>query len=75
MLHANKEALNSELLFRPSERIPHTGIYELIHAGGNINTVVLVCDDEFPACRDCGTQVRFRLIKAAPHIKEDKDFR
>ena len=75
MLRANKEALNSELSYRPGERIPQTGIYELIHASGNINTVVLVRDEEFPTCRECGTQVRFRLVKAAPHITEDKDFR
>lgn len=75
MLRNNEEALNSEILFRPSERIPQTGIYELVHASGNINTVVLVRDDEFPACRECGTRARFRLLRAAPHIREDQDFR
>jgi hypothetical protein len=75
MLRKNIEALNSEQLFRPSQRIPQTGIYELIHANGNVNTVVLVREEEFPTCRECGTQVRFRLVRAAPHIKEDEDFR
>ena len=75
MLRNHKEALNSEQLFRPNEQIPQTGIYELVHAGGSINTVVLVRGQEFPVCRECGTQVRFRLVRAAPHITEDQDFR
>jgi hypothetical protein len=74
MLRKKQEALNSEL-FRPDERIPQTGIYESVHANGSTTTVVLVRDQEFPACRECGTQVRFRLVRAAPHIKEDQDFR
>jgi hypothetical protein len=75
MLRQNQEALNSDQLFRPSERIPKTGIYESMHANGHTGTVVLIRNQEFPACTECGVQVRFRLVRAAPHIREDEDFR
>jgi hypothetical protein len=74
-LHHNKqEASNSGKLYRPAERVPDTGIYELLHESGSSGTIVLVRDREFPACPDCGSAVRFRLIQAAPHISEDEDF-
>lgn len=75
MLRQNQEALSSDQLFRPSERIPQSGIYESLHSSGGTNTVVLTRDQEFPTCAECGTKVRFRLVRAAPHIKEDEDFR
>ena len=71
----SQEALNSDQLFRPNELIPNTGIYESVHASGNTNNVVLIRGEKFPACAECGMQVRFRLVRAAPHISEDEDFR
>ncbi|MCI0349780.1 MAG: hypothetical protein L0Z53_10175 [Acidobacteriales bacterium] len=75
MLSRKQEALSSDKLYRPAERVPETGIYETLHPKGETSTVVLVREQQFPACADCGTQVRFRLVRTAPHISEDEDFR
>jgi hypothetical protein len=74
LLRKSQEALNSDKLFRPSEKVPLSGIYDLVHECSNAGTVVLLRNQQFPVCQDCGTQVRFRLLKAAPHIREDSDF-
>jgi hypothetical protein len=74
LLRKNEEALNSDRLFRPAEQVPRSGIYELLHESGNAGMIVLVRDQQFPVCQDCGSSVRFRLLKAAPHISEDPDF-
>lgn len=74
MLRKSQEALNSDKLFRPSEKVIHSGIYELVHECENVGTIVLLRGQQFPVCEDCGGRVRFRLLRAAPHIREDYDF-
>jgi hypothetical protein len=74
LLRNRQEALNSDKLFRPSERVTQSGIYELVHGCENVGTIVLLRTQQFPLCQDCGARVRFRLLKAAPHIREDADF-
>lgn len=74
LLRNNEGALNSDRLFRPAEQVLHSGIYELLHERGDPGMIVLVRDQQFPVCQDCGSRVRFRLLKAAPHISEDPDF-
>lgn len=74
MLRKSQEALNSDKLFRPSDKVTQSGIYELLHDCENVGTIVLLRTQQFPVCQDCGGRVRFRLLKAAPHIREDSDF-
>ena len=60
--------------FLPGELICESGLYEICHKGEPRSTVILIKNTVFPYCKDCGEDVRFRLIKAAPHISEDPDF-
>lgn len=74
MLGKSRETLNSDKLFRPSEKVTQSGIYELVHECENVGTIVMLRNQLFPVCQDCGSRVRFRLLRAAPHIREDSDF-
>jgi hypothetical protein len=61
--------------FHPGDPVRATGIYEIIH-GQHCETqeVVLMSGDRLPACEACGDDVRFRLLRTAPHIFSDEDF-
>jgi hypothetical protein len=63
-------------LFRPTEVIRLTGIYEVIHDRGHRESheVVMHAGDVFPACDTCDLRVRFRLVRTAPYIFDDEDF-
>jgi hypothetical protein len=60
--------------FKPSQRVPHAGLYAICHADEERATVVFTKDEIFPQCRQCGEKVRYKLLHAAPHISEDPDF-
>ena len=61
--------------FHPGDPVPATGIYEIIHAENReTQEVVLMSGDRLPACEACGYEVRFRLLRTAPHIFNDEDF-
>jgi hypothetical protein len=67
--------LQFERLFEPLTGVPESGVYGALHLGGEPpNDIMLVKGDLFPECRQCGKQVRYRLIRSAPYIFEDKDF-
>lgn len=63
-------------LFLPGDPIPETGIYEVIHDRGHraSHEVVMHGQDVFPACDQCDTRVRFKLVRTAPYIFDDEDF-
>lgn len=63
-------------IFLPGMPVPETGIYEVIHdrAHREAHEVVMHRGDPFPACDQCATQVRFKLVRTAPYIFEDADF-
>jgi hypothetical protein len=75
LIRKNQEASNNDRFYKPGEQVPHTGVYHLLHESGRTGTVVLLQGKEFPVCADCGQRVQFRLERAAPHIREDRDFR
>ena len=60
---------------RPGEKVPRSGIYLVSHAQhrGAHESVVLEGSD-FPRCRHCGEQVRYRLLRSAAPIEGDRDF-
>jgi hypothetical protein len=63
-------------LYRPTDIVPQTGIYEVIHDRQHRESheVVMRADDLFPACDTCDRRVRFRLVRTAPYIFDDEDF-
>jgi hypothetical protein len=63
-------------LYKPTDVIRLTGIYEVIHDRGHRETheVVMHAGDAFPACDTCDMRVRFRLVRTAPYIFDDEDF-
>lgn len=65
---------NQDCDFVPGAVVPHSGLYEICHADEGRTTVVFRKDEIFPACRQCGDRVRYKLLRAAPHISEDPDF-
>ena len=67
--------LHFERLYEPLTEVPESGIYGALHGGSEPpNDIMLVKGDLFPECRQCGQHVRYRLIRGAPYIFEDKDF-
>ena len=55
-------------------RIPRSGIYRVLHSEHRLPHDVTLLDGEyFPRCAQCGNDVQFELLRAAPGIK-DGDF-
>jgi hypothetical protein len=61
--------------YAAGDMIPDSGIYELCHQDKHNTTVVLIRGGVFPECACCGVNARFRLVRAAPYLMEDPDFR
>ena len=67
--------------FRPGDKVPVTGIYDVVHdkLDGDDHAlphqVTAIAGTKFPACRVCRTEVRFRLHHAAFHVDADVHFR
>ena len=57
-------------------RVVQSGIYEAIHYGRHRqpHEAVLIAGNLFPRCEGCGEILRFRLLRAVPHIFQDDDF-
>ncbi len=51
-----------------------SGIYECKHGDGQRETITLIRGARFPECQECGPQLSYRLVHAAPYIYEDPDF-
>lgn len=58
----------------PGELVQHSGIYEICHHDEPRSTVILTRNTIFPYCRQCGEQVRYKIMELVPHISEDPDF-
>jgi hypothetical protein len=62
--------------YKAGDAIPTTGIYSVSHGEHRgPHQVVLLLNDNFPPCEICSTDVRYRLVQAAPFIFEDNDFK
>ena len=65
----------AELDYRPGEKVPRSGIYVVMHAGHRAaHESVVLAGSDFPGCRHCGEQVRYRLLRSASPIEADHDF-
>ena len=65
----------SRRVFAPDEEITESGIYQVMHESGEKDTAVFLRGNLFPACADCGLKVRYSIVRAAPYIFEDEDFK
>ena len=55
--------------YRTGDRIPSSGIYNVIHRLHRApHEVTLLVGDVFPRCAKCGDAVEFELLKSAPDL-------
>jgi hypothetical protein len=64
----------TDCTLNPGETIHHSGVYEICHEDETRATVMLIRNTVFPYCKQCGENVRYKLLQRIPHISEDKDF-
>ena len=65
----------SRRIFAPDEEVPESGIYQVMHESGEKDTAVFLRGNLFPACSDCALKVRYSIVRTAPYIFDDKDFK
>jgi hypothetical protein len=62
-------------VFQPEDQIPESGIYQVLHYRHRLyHEVTMLRGQSFPNCSQCGSNVRFRLVRSAPLIDEDRNF-
>jgi hypothetical protein len=62
-------------VFQPADKVPESGVYQVQHYRHRLyHEVTLLRGSLFPTCSDCESNVRFRLVRAAPMISEDRNF-
>jgi len=61
--------------FNPGEKVPHSGIYKVVHfpAHTQEHEVICIFGESFPPCRACD-HPRFVLLRRAQHIASDELF-
>jgi len=64
-------------VFTPGQKVPQSGIYDVLHdpVHQNKHQVTCVHGEPFPPCRTCKHGVKFRLAIAAIHVKNDNNFK
>lgn len=61
--------------FRPGDHVSESGIYLVIHqAHRESHEAVVLRGAVFPVCRECGANVRYRLLRSAASLDADTDF-
>lgn len=51
--------------YKPGELVPTSGIYRVEHDSHRLmHEAALLAQSHFPLCRQCGTEVRFQLLRA-----------
>jgi len=64
----------ADCLYLPETLVSSSGVYEICHKNEPREWVLLLREDVFKACDRCGVEVRYKLVRPAPHISEDRDF-
>jgi hypothetical protein len=66
---------NLEVLrYKTGLRIPQSGIYRVHHSEHRLpHDVTLLAGEYFPRCAQCGLDVQFELVRAAPEVN-NSDF-
>lgn len=64
-------------VFKPGQKVPHSGIYDVIHdtVHKDRHQVTCIFDEPFPPCNHCGNNVRFVLAVKALHVKQHEHFK
>jgi hypothetical protein len=64
-------------VFKPGQKVPQSGIYDVIHDPQHTQKHQVTCvhGEPFPPCNHCGQHVRFRLAIAAIHVKNHEHFK
>jgi hypothetical protein len=61
--------------YKPGQTVPTSGIYGVIHDGhAALHEVTCVTGEAFPACRECGQDVRFYRVRAVHYVKNHEHF-
>ena len=62
-------------VFQPADQVPESGVYQVLHYRHRLyHDVTLLHGGSFPSCSECGNNVRFRLVRSAPLLNEDRNF-
>jgi hypothetical protein len=62
-------------LFQPGSPVPESGVYQVLHYRHRLyHEVTMQRAASFPVCSECGSNVRFRLVRSAPQIDDDRNF-
>jgi len=62
-------------VFQPADPVPESGVYQVQHYRHRLyHEVTIPRGGTFPLCAECGTNVRFRLVRTAPPIAQDRNF-
>jgi hypothetical protein len=65
----------AEQVYKPSERVPVSGVYRVDHNGHReAHEATLLEGEVFPACASCEERVRFTLKHRAISIHQDDGF-
>ncbi len=65
----------SDEVFEPEERVPESGVYQVLHYRHRLaHDVTVLSGGSFPSCSECGKNVRFRLVRLARRLEEDRNF-
>lgn len=66
-----------ERLYQTGEIVPDSGIYEIVHHSEHRepHSAILIKGQLFRGCETCGQAVSYRLVRTAPYILHDDDFR
>jgi hypothetical protein len=65
----------TDAVFQPADPVPESGVYRVQHYRHRLyHEVTILRDAAFPRCSECGSNVRFRLVRTAPPIDMDRNF-
>lgn len=65
-----------EKTFSTGQTVPHSGIYQVVHAGHRLpHEVTLIAGETFPRCSKCKDAVQFQAIRHAALAQSDKSFK
>ncbi len=61
-------------MYKPGQLVPISGTYSVVHRDHRApHEVLAIRGEEFPACRVCKSEVRFRVNQPIPHVTHDFD--
>lgn len=61
--------------YQPGDEVPESGVYQVLHYRHRLYHEVVICrGGQFPSCAECGNNLRYRVVRTAPPIEEDRNF-